>query len=62
VTNNTTSANDVDGVGPGTTRTATNIPNFDSFNPLSQVIIAGGNVNGSDIYINKRTNVQVAFN
>lgn len=62
VTSNTTSASDVDGVGPGTTRTANNIANFNSFNPLSQVIIAGGNVNGTDIYINKRTNVQVAFN
>ncbi len=62
VTSNTTSANDVDGVGAGTSRTAYNIPNFDSFSPLSQVIIAGGSVNGTDIYINKRTNVQVAFN
>jgi len=63
VNNNNTSASDTDGVGPGTARGVQNIPNFDSFNPLTQVLIVDGNISGANlIYINKRTTVNVDFN
>jgi hypothetical protein len=62
VNNNTTSASDTDGVGPGTTRVANNITNFDSTNPITQFPLVQGNISGTNIYINKRTSVSVQFN
>ncbi len=62
VNNNNTSANDTDGVGAGTARQPNNIPSFDSNNPITQFFLVDGTVNGTDIYINKRTSFDVEFN
>lgn len=60
---NTTSAYDTDGVGPGTARNAYNIPFFDEFNPLANVLVADGTITGANlIYNNKRTTLELQFN
>ena len=63
VTGNTTSASDTDNVGPGTTRTTTNPPNFDMTSPIPGAVLVRGNITGNNgIYINKRTTFDIVFN
>lgn len=62
VINNITTASDSDAVGPGTVRVPNAVPNFDEFNPLTNVPIVQGNISGTGIYANKRTTFTVTFN